>query len=272
MAGEVEGVAGIVAEHGYRSLSIRPELDGFVVNSQGFVRGEGPLEAHGHPTKRRSAAIGRTGKGKRRNGNEQCHRVSGMTIEVERAAARCGIEEFSPRRTVQGHLGLGGGPTEAGGNFQGKDAVIVDDAIHVDIAMKPRLYQKRGQGGQDSIEERVIIDIPKERAHFEGVRPEITGEKPFMFHIEFCWTKPVSSVEVSANANFHTGGMPLQDGAAAVAGRIAALRAKREKIEGIGPARQGSDEGGGFGGTVVELDGPSLRIPLDMSSCIRIVS
>ena len=71
------------------------------------------------------------------------------------------------------------------------------------------------------------------------------------------------SVEVSPDSDFDPGGVFLQDGVAVVAEGIATAGAEGEQIGGTGAARQGADEGGGFGGAVIEFHRPWLGIFTD---------
>ncbi len=141
-------------------------------------------------------------EGKRRNDDAD--------TDLEAAAsAPLGIEAIGkfPEEIANGGedaflLNADGGVAEAGGEFEGIDTVIVDDAVDVDIA-DVAFFGELGLHFQESaVEESVGLAPEHSGTHFAGGRADLAREKFFVLEVDIDGSDEFFAVEETADGNF----------------------------------------------------------------------
>ena len=136
-----------------------------------------------------------------------------------KAAARAplgfqAVGEF-PEKIADGRehaflLDADGGIAEARSEFQRIDAVVVDDAVHVDVADVAFFGELGLHFQQRAVEERVGLAPEHRGAHFAGGRADFAGKKFFVFEIDVDGSDEFLAVEEAADGDFDAVDAALQ--------------------------------------------------------------
>jgi hypothetical protein len=107
-------------------------------------------------------------------------------------------------------LDADGGIAEARSEFEGIDAVVVDDAVYVDVANVALFGKFRLHLEQSAIEERVGFAPEHGGAHFAGRRTNFTRKKFFVLEIDVDGRNEFFAVEETTDGHFYAGNAALQ--------------------------------------------------------------
>ncbi len=107
-------------------------------------------------------------------------------------------------------LDADGGIAETAGEFERVDAVVVDDAIQVDVA-DVAFFGELGLHFDERLVEEAVGVAPKHGgAHLAGGRADVAGEKFFVLEIDIDGSDEFFAVEEGADGNFDAGDAALE--------------------------------------------------------------
>src|SRR5215472_15850987 len=149
-------------------------------------------------------------KGKRRHNDPHADLKAAAHLQFGVHAARQIPEELPDRRDHSRLLNADRGVTESCSEFERINAIVVDDAVQVDVADVAFLGQLRFHLEQGLIEQ-VIRPAPEHgSAHFAGGRTNVAGEELLVLEIDVDGIDEVFAVEKGAYRHFHADHEPLE--------------------------------------------------------------